>query len=231
MDNRPIAGSGAQVSESSFLSKVFLWMAFGLTLSTASALFILVNQPLLRTVANQWIYLGIALFQLGLVIWVNRSIMTMSVGMARSVFAVYSILNGPLFAVILLVYTGSSIVTTFAIAAGTFLFFSLYGLATKRDLTSIGQLAVMGLIGLIIASIVNLFLKSTAMMWIITYVGIAVFVVLIAYQTQQLKALYAAGFDHPDLRRKMDVLGALSLYIALINLFLMLLNLFGRRRD
>ncbi len=231
MNNRFIAGSGAQVSESTFLSRVFLWMSLGLFLSTASAMTILGNEPLLRAVANQWIYLGIALVQFGLVIWVNRSIMTMSVPMARSVFAVYSLMNGPLFAVILLIYTGASVVSTFAIATGTFLFFSFYGMATKRDLTSIGQLALMGVIGLILASLVNIFLKSSAMMWIITYVGIAIFVVLIAYQTQQLKALYAAGFDHPDIRKKMDVLGALTLYIALINLFLMLLNLFGRRRE
>ncbi len=206
-------------------------MALGLFLSTFSAVTILYNQPLLRAVSSPWIYLGLALVQFGLVIWVNRSIMTMSVGMSRSIFAVYSLLNGPLFAVILLVYTGASVISTFAIATGTFLFFSLYGMATKKDLTSLGQLALMGLIGLIIASIVNLFLKSPAMMWVITYAGIAIFVVLIAYQTQQLKALYAAGFDNPDIRRKMDVLGALTLYIALINLFLLLLNIFGRRRS
>lgn len=220
------------LSESNFLSRVFVWMAFGLFLSAAAAVGILSQPALVRAlVVNQWAYFGIAIVQLGLVMWINRSLGSMSVGMARSIFSVYSILNGPLFAVILLVYTGASVISTFAIASGTFLLFSVYGLTTKKDLTNIGQLAVMGLIGILLASVVNIFLHSPAMMWVITYAGIAIFVVLIAWQTQQLKALYQAGFDHPEIRQKMDVLGALTLYIALINLFILLLNLFGRRRD
>lgn len=229
--NEKLLKQTGAIAESHFLVKVFLWMSVGLFLSAASAFGILSNPALLRAlVVNKWAYFGIAIVQLGLVLWINRGIFTMSVSMARSAFAVYSILNGPLFALILLIYTGASIISTFAIASGTFLLFSVYGLTTRQDLTRIGQLAVMGVIGIIIASVVNFFLMSSTMTYIISYVGIAIFVVLIAWQTQQLKAIYQAGFEHPEMRSKTDVLGALTLYIALINLFILLLNLFGRRR-
>ncbi len=229
--NKMTSGSGVQVAESNFLAKVYLWMSLGLFLSAVSAFGVLSQPSLLKAVVNSWAYFGIAMVQLALVIWINRSLMSISVTMARSIFAVYSILNGPLFAIILLVYTGASVISTFAIASGTFLLFSLYGQTTKKDLTSMGQLCMMGIIGLILASVVNFFLHNSAITWIITYAGIAIFVVLIAYQTKQLKAMYAAGFEHPELREKMDVVGALTLYIALINLFILLLNLFGRRRS
>lgn len=229
--NEKLVKNTGVLSESNYMVRVFLWMALGLFLSAAAAYGILTNPALIRAlIVNKWAYFGIFIAQLAMVMWINRSLATMSISMARSAFAVYSILNGPLFALILLVYTGSSVISTFAIASGTFLLFSVYGLSTKQDLTRIGQLAVMAFMGIFIASIVNIFLHSSMMTYIISYIGIAVMVVLIAWQTQQLKAIYQAGFEHPELRQKTDIIGALTLYIALINLFILLLNLFGRRR-
>jgi FtsH-binding integral membrane protein len=131
-------------------------------------------------------------------------------------FCLYSFLNGLTLTPIFLIYTGASVMTTFAVTAGTFLFFSFYGMTTKKDLTSVGSLAMMGLIGVIIASIVNIFLKSTALMWVMTFVGIGVFLGLIAYDTQKLKSL---------------LMGALALYLDFINLFILLLRVFGKQKN
>lgn len=232
MENKMISGSAAQLSESGFMSKVFLWMSFGLFLSTASS-FALLSQPqMLRAILlNPWAFFGIIIAELGLVIWLSARIQAMSAPMASAIFCVYSILNGVTLSVVLLRYTGASVMQTFAVTAGTFLFFSLYGLTTKKDLTSIGGLAVMGLIGIILASVVNFFLKSPMLYWAITYIGIAVFVVLTARDTQKLKAIYAMGFESAAAERKSVVMGALALYLDFINLFLMMLRIFGRGRD
>ena len=232
MENRIVSGSSAQLSERSFVSKVFLWMSFGLALSTASS-FALLSQPLmLRALfGNQWAIIGVFVAEIALVIWLSVRIQAMSAALASSIFCVYSILNGVTVSAVLLAYTGASVMQTFAITAGTFFFFSLYGLTTKKDLTSMGGLAVMALIGLIIASVVNTFLKSSGLMWVITFVGIAIFVVLIAYDTQKLKTMHAMGFENESAEKKMVVIGALALYLDFINLFMMLLNLFGKRRD
>ena len=232
MENKIISGSGAQVSESGFISKVFLWMSFGLVLSTLSS-FALLSQPqILRVVlGNQWAFIGICVAEIALVIWLSARIFSMSAVLASSIFCVYSILNGVTVSAILLVYTGASVMQTFAITAGTFFFFSLYGLTTKKDLTSMGGLAVMVLIGAILASVVNFFLHSPVLMWVITYVCIAVFVVLIAYDTQKLKSIYAMGFESAEAEKKYVIMGALALYLDFINLFMLLLRLFGRRRD
>jgi len=146
------------------------------------------------------------------------------------IFIAFSALMGVSLTPLILYYTTASLVTTFAITAGTFIFFSVYGYTTKKDLTSIGNLCFMALLGMIIASIVNIFMQSTMMYWILTYIGIAVFVGLIAYKTQWLKKLYYAGFAQGDMRGKLAIQGALSLYLSFINLFILLLRIFGRRR-
>ena len=232
MDPRMITSSQARISESSFLSKVYLWMAAGLGVSGAASFWLLSQPALLKAVfSNNWIFFGIVIAELGLVLWLSMRVMTMSASLASLLFVVYSFLNGITLTAVLLVYTGASVLTTFAITAGTFLFFSVYGATTKKDLTSVGNLAMMGLIGVVIASIVNLFLKSPVMMWILTFVGIAVFLGLIAYDTQKLKAIHAAGLQNPEMEKKMAVLGALTLYLDFINLFILLLRIFGKRRD
>ncbi len=231
MSNKTITTS-TQISESGFINKVYLWMSVGLLVSAASSLWLLSQESLLKAIfGNQWIFFGIIIAELALVIWLSAAAMRMSSAMASLLFVAYSFLNGLTLASIFLIYTGSSIATTFAITAGTFLFFSMYGATTKKDLTSIGSLAIMGLIGVVIASIVNIFLQSSVLMWVTTYIGIAVFLGLIAYDTQKLKAIHAMGIENAEMGRKMAVLGALTLYLDFINLFILLLRIFGRRRD
>ena len=232
MDNQRIITSGAQASVSSYLSRVFLWMAGGLTVTTLGSAWLL-SQPELLTavVRNQFLFFGLIIAELALVVWLSAAITSLSAGMAMLIFLVYSFLNGVTLSPLVLVYTGSSIATTFAVSAGTFFFFALYGLTTKKDLTSMGGLLMMGLIGVILASVVNIFLKSSGLDWAITFIGIAVFMGLIAYDTQNLKSMHAMGFDNPALEKKMVVMGALRLYLDFINLFIMLLRIFGKRRN
>ncbi len=232
MENKILTGSSVQTSESSFISKVFLWMAVGLGLSGASSYWLLSQPQLLKAVfTNNVLLIGLVVAELGLVIWLSAAVMRMSAAMATSLFAVYSLLNGVTLTSIFLIYTSVSILTTFSVTAGTFFFFSLYGLTTKKDLTSVGSLAMMGLFGVIIASVINVFLKSSALMWVSTFIGIAVFLGLIAYDTQKLKAMHAMGFQDAQLEKKMVILGALALYLDFINLFILLLRIFGKRRD
>jgi hypothetical protein len=222
----------SDAAESSFLSSVYLWMSLGLFLSAFASFWLLGQPALLKAIfSNQLIFFGIIIAELALVIWLSAKALRMSHGLAITLFCAYSFLNGVTLTAIFLVYTGSSILTTFGVTAGTFFFFSVYGLTTKKDLTSIGNLAMMGLIGVIIASVVNIFLKSSMLMWITTYIGVAVFLGLIAYDTQKLKNIHALGFQDAEVRKKTAILGALTLYLDFINLFLLLLRIFGRRRD
>ncbi len=232
MENKFVGGSSIQASETGFISKVFIWMSFGLLLSTVAAFGLLSQPAMLKAIlGNQLAFFGLIFVELGLVIWLSARIEAMSAAMATSIFCVYSLLNGVSVSAVLLMYTGQSVIQTFAITAGTFFFFSLYGLTTKKDLTSIGGMAVMGLIGVMIASIVNIFMKSSALMWIITFAGIAIFVVLVARDTQRLKQMHAMGFQDADHESKYVIMGALALYLDFINLFFLLLRLFGKGRD
>jgi FtsH-binding integral membrane protein len=227
-----IAASQTQVSESSFISKVYLWMSLGLMVSAGAALFMLSQPELLKAVfTNKLIFFGLIIAEVGLVIWLSAAAMRLSAAAASALFLAYSFLNGVTLCSIFLVYTGGSIATTFAVTAGTFFFFSVYGLTTKKDLTGLGGLAMMGLIGVVIASVVNIFLKSSGLMWVMTFVGIAVFLALIAYDTQKLKAMHAMAAHDEDMSKKIAVLGALALYLDFINLFLLLLRIFGKGRD
>ncbi len=232
MNNRIVTASDAQLSESSFISKVYLWMSLGLIVSAIASVWLLSQPALLKLIfTNGILLIGLVVVEVGLVIWLSAGAMRMSAPMATSVFLVYSFLNGITLSSIFLVYTGGSIMTTFAVTAGTFFFFSLYGLTTKKDLTTIGSLAMMGLIGVIIASVVNIFLKSSALMWGMTFVGIAVFLALIAYDTQKLKAMHAHALQDAEVGKKIAILGALALYLDFINLFMLLLRIFGKGRD
>jgi uncharacterized protein len=229
--NQPVSVSQAQVAENSFFTQVYMWMAGGLFMSAFGALFVLANPPLLKAiVTNPMLLIGLVVVEIGLVIWLSAAIHKLSVGQAIGLFCAYSLLNGVTLCFILLMYTGASVISTFAITAGTFICFSVYGYATKKDLTSVGQLAFMGLIGIIIASVVNIFLRSPAMYWLITYLGIAIFLGLIAYDTQRLKEIHRRGFDSHESRSKLAIMGALRLYLDFINLFILLLRLFGNRR-
>jgi len=231
-DTLDLSLSREAVSERSFMSQVYLWMSMALALTGVVAFGFAQNPGmivnLMRNGAAFWI---IIIAQFGIVFWLSASIMSVSLTTATIGFSIYAFLNGLIFSTLFLVYTGSSIASTFFVTAGTFAAISLYGFTTKKDLTSIGSFCFMALIGLIIASIVNMFLKSPAMYWVLTYAGVAIFVGLTAYDTQRLKRIHEQGFRSGEILSKMALLGALALYLDFINLFLMLLRIMGRQRN
>ena len=171
----------------------------------------------------------VMLAPLGVVIYMSFGIKKMSVTKAQGTFWVFAALMGASLSSIFLVYTGASITRVFFITAGTFGAMSIYGYTTKRDLTKLGSFLMMGLIGIIIASIVNMFMKSTMMYYVISILGVLIFVGLTAYDTQKIKNMYSAS-DSGEIMGKKAVMGALTLYLDFINLFIMLLRLFGQRR-
>ena len=171
----------------------------------------------------------VMLAPLGIVFYMSFGINKMSSSKAQTVFWIFAALMGLSLSWILLVYTGKSVARVFFITSATFGAMSIYGYTTKRDLTKLGSFLMMGLIGIIIASIVNIFLKSSMMYFVISILGVLIFVGLTAYDTQKIKNMYAAS-DSGELMGKKAVMGALTLYLDFINLFIMLLRLFGQRR-
>lgn len=216
----------ARAAEQTFIQRVYQWMASGLAVTGVVAYWTASNPGLLRALSGG-AFLVLALAEIGLVFWLSASIMKISAKAAITAFMVYSTLNGLTLAFVFAVYTGASVASTFLITAASFAGISFFGWVTKTDLTSIRGYLVMGLIGVLIASLVNLFLNSPVFYWMLTYAGLAVFIGLTAYDTQQLKAIHRSGTGSTD---QMAILGALKLYLDFINMFLLLLRLFGRRR-
>ncbi len=218
---------------SAFMRGVYGWMAAGLGLTAVVAVFT-ANSPALMNLifGNMITMIVLVVAQFGLVIALSAAINRLSAGAATGMFLLYSGLTGLTLSGIFVVYTGATIASAFAVSAGMFLAMSVYGLVTKRDLTSMGSFLFMGLVGIVLASVVNIFVHSTMMAKIINYVGVLVFVGLTAYDTQRLKdmAEYAPMNDATALRRG-SILGALTLYLDFINLFLMLLRIFGGNRE
>ena len=223
-----------EVQVNEFVRSVYNWMCIGLGLTGLVALYVSGNETILRLVfGNRLIFFGLIIAELALVFSIGGMVNRMSAATATSLFVVYSALNGVTLSFIFLVYARASIVSTFFICSATFLACSIYGWTTKKDLTSWGGFLMMGLIGIIIASLVNIFIQSSAMSIIVSYIGVIVFVGLTAYDTQKLKNMaltQPAGLDGAVIR-KGAILGALSLYLDFINLFLMLLRIFGQGRD
>lgn len=215
---------------SALIRKVYGWMSIALLITGATAALVANNHTVINyLMTNSWAFWGLFIAQLGMVIYLSARVEKMSVSTASTVFILYSFLTGVTFSMLFLVYTAESIASTFFITASVFAIMSIFGFVTKKDLTSIGSLSFMALIGIIIASVVNIFLHSTTVYWIITYVGVLVFVGLIAYDTQKLKTL--ALVQGEEMKSKLAILGALTLYLDFINLFLMLLRIFGRRNN
>lgn len=224
--------SELKLAQSSFISKVYAWMSMALMITALAAVYVASSPALTSAILGNRIVFYVLLFgELGLVMFISGAINRLSAMTATLLFILYSVINGLTLSCIFLVYSGASIGTTFLVTAGTFGVMSIYGYTTKRDLTSMGNLLVMALIGFVIASIVNLFLQNSILYWIITYIGILIFVGLTAYDTQAIKEMGAAGFNTSDGMRKGAIMGALKLYLDFINLFLLLLRLFGGRRD
>ncbi len=209
-----------------FIQRVYQWMAIGLTLTGFTAYGTASNMALMRALSGGG-FLVLMLVELGLVFWLSASIMKISMQAAAIGFLVYSVLNGLTLSFIFLAYTGASIANTFFIAAASFAGVSLFGWATKTDLSSLRGYLFMGLIGMIIASFVNMFFHNPVFEWILSYVGLAVFIGLTAADTQRLKAIHQSG---DGALGQVAILGALQLYLDFINMFLFLLRLFGRRR-
>jgi len=214
-----------------FMVRVYSWMTGGLGITGFMALYV-ANSEIMRSIilGNQIVFFGLIITQLGLVIYLATRVHKMSASQAQGVFILYAGLTGMTLSSIFLMYTTESIASTFMVTAGTFGAMSFYGYTTKKDLTSWGSFLFMGLIGIIIASVVNIFLQSSAMYWIITYAGVLIFVGLTAYDTQKIKEMNILGNEGTDEDTKEAISGALTLYLDFINLFLMLLRLMGDRR-
>jgi len=231
INNQPYTGPVAVTVGSSFFPKVYGWMTAGLALTALAAVFTLSSQAMLELIfGNRMVFYGLILGELGLVIAMSAAINRISAMTATLMFLAYSALNGITFASIFLVYTSSSIASAFFVASGTFAAMSIYGVVTKRDLTGLGSFMFMGLVGIIIASLVNIFLQNEMIYWVTSYIGVLVFVGLTAYDTQKIKQIGQAGFADSETRHKAAILGALRLYLDFINLFLMLLRVMGSRR-
>lgn len=229
--SKPKEQLGIKSYQAVFITRVYNWMALALFITGLIAYYTASSPQLFNTiVSSRILFFGLIIGELALVVYLSRAISTMSRNMAIGAFLLYSVLNGLTMSVIFMAYTSSSIATTFYITAGTFAAMSIYGYTTKRDLTSIGNMAFMALIGIIIASIVNIFLQNEMMYWIISYLGVAIFVGLVAYDTQKLKEIGSRGFVNEEGMEKSAIMGALSLYLDFINLFLFLLRIFGDRR-
>ncbi|QDR79558.1 Bax inhibitor-1/YccA family protein [Sporomusa termitida] len=233
MQNTPspyAANSKITALAQSFFMQVYSWMAAGL-LATGVLAYYTAHSPFLLSLifGNKLVFFGLIVANLGIVFGLSRSIQSLSATAASFLFFLYSALNGLTLASIFLVYTNESIATVFFITAGTFGATAAYGYTTKADLSKWGSILFMALIGLIIASVVNMFLQSPAMMWVLTYAGVLIFVGLTAYDTQRLKQM-AYSLDDEETVGKFAVLGALTLYLDFINLFLYLLRIFGKRR-
>lgn len=212
-------------------SQVYLLMTLGLVVTAIVAAWVSVTPSILQLIySSVWVWIILMVAQIALVIALSAAVTRLSTGVAVALFLAYSALLGVSLSAILLYYTDTSIATTFVITGGTFGLMSLFGFVTKRDLTKLGSLMIMLLLGFILGSLLNMFLRSSTLYWILTYVGIAIFVGLIAYDTQKIKQMAAINLNGGRGRGAVVVMGALKLYLDFINLFLLLLRIFGRQR-
>lgn len=234
--SRPLPAGGitdAQVAteQAAFMRKVFAIMAAGLATSGIAALTVFHSETARAIIfGNPAVFFGLLIAELLMVWTFSRVTQRLSAVGAGALFYVYAITNGVTMSVVLLRYTPESIATVFFITSGTFAALSLYGYVTKRDLTSVGSFMIMGLFGLIAASVVNLFLQSPMLYWGVSIFGVLIFVGLTAYDVQKIKMLNVIGNAGTDDDHKEAVHGALILYLDFVNLFLYLLRLLGRRR-
>ena len=222
------ARSGLQT----YMAQVYGWMTCGLLLTAFIAWYAANSSAFMELLyTNRIVFFGLIIAQLALVFVLSGMIHKLSAGVTTTLFMLYSVLTGLTLSSIFIIYTASSIASTFVVTGGMFGIMSLYGYTTKRDLSGFGNMLFMALIGIVLASLVNFWLKSDALMWAITYIGVIVFVGLTAYDTQKLKNIgEQIDVRDPSNLRKYAILGALTLYLDFINLFLMLLRIFGNRR-
>ena len=223
----------SRTETNTLLNTVYQWMMVGLLVSGLSAFMVTHNAYMLHLLfGNPYMIWALFLIELGLVFAISAGINKMDVSTAKILFILFSIIDGMTLASIFLIYTDASIVTTFFIAAATFGVMSLYGYFTDTDLSSWGNVLFIALIGVIIALVVNFFLKNPMFEWWISIIGVVVFVGLTAYDTQKIKNMgEAMANDDTQSLGRAAIVGALALYLDFINLFIMMLELFGNRRN
>lgn len=220
-----------QAESQRYMVKVYGWMCLALFITGLMAMYTASSEFLVSIIfENQFVFIGLLLLELVVVGTLAGLVQKMSASTATLIFIGYSLLNGLTLSVIFFVYTTESIASTFFITGGTFGAMSFYGYTTKSDLSKWGSLLFMGLIGLIIASVANFFMKSTMLYWITTYIGVIIFVGLTAYDTQKIKNSNVIGNEGTEEDSKEAIMGALTLYLDFINLFLYLLRIFGKRK-
>lgn len=222
----------AQVKvKNTFLSRVYGWMTLALVISGVTAFLAATNETIIRlTIGNGFGFLILAVAELALVWWLTASIHKISSGAAFFAFILYSVLNGVTLSSIFLVYKIESIFMVFFISAGMFAAMAVYGTVTKSSLSSFGKYFAMALVGIIIASLVNFFLRSPMLDWFLSIITVVLFTGLTAYDAQKMLAVSNNASDD-EVFKKASVIGALELYLDFINIFLAMLRLFGRRRD
>lgn len=221
----------ATLKERTILKNVYIWMSAGLFLTAVVAKLFVQTSLFIPFVSNQLLFFAVIIAEFALVIRLSSRIMDMSVGQAAGSFAAYSILNGITLSSIFFVYRIGIISTAFFVTAGTFAVMSLWALTTKRDLSGLGHFLMMGVFGIIIASVVNLFLGNSGLDYLISYAGVAVFTLLTAYDTQRIKAMSSQmSYNSNEATfTKLSIMGALKLYLDFLNMFLFILRIFGRR--
>jgi uncharacterized protein len=224
-----LVGALADARVNEFLKRVYGWMFVGLTVTAGVAMYVASQPAMVQAIAtNGLLFFGLVIVELGLVYWISARVGSLAPATASGLFLLYSALNGVTLSVILLMYTGASIASAFITTAAMFGVLALYGSTTQRSLAGVGQFAFMGLVGIVIASIVGFFWQNSALQFLISAIGVIVFTGLTAYDAQRLKAM-ALQVEGPQMQ-SYAVSGALALYLDFINLFLMLLRLFGNRR-
>lgn len=217
------------IAQARFTTKVFAWMGFGLLLTALMAHFT-INSPTMWNMLSGGGFLVFIVAEIGVVIFLSSRIHKMRASTAKSAFIIYSLLSGVTFAAILARYTSESVSLAFFITAGIFGIMATYGYVTKTDLLKLRSLFVVGIIGLVLASVVNIFVGSSSLYWAITYIGVILFIGLVAYDAQKIKAFAIHGLRSEEDYGRFVILGALTLYLDFINLFIFVLRIIGKRK-
>ncbi len=222
----------ASLAFPALMRKVYLWMTLALVITAITAYGVATSPAAIQFIlGNRIVFFGLIIAEFALVFAVGGMINRLSITTATLLFTLYSVVNGATLSIVLLAYTQESVTQVFFITAGTFAAMSAVGYLTKRDLSSVGRILFMALIGLIIATVVNIFWKNSGFMAILNYLGVLIFVGLTAYDTQKIKNMLLTAEDGGEVGQKMALLGALTLYLDFINLFLYLLRILGKVRD
>ena len=222
----------SKAAQTALFRTVYLWMTLALVITGFVAMYVAKSYALISMIAqNSFMFWGILIAEVALVMYMSARIHRISFTTATLLFIAYSVLNGVTMSILFMVYTLSSIATTFFVTAGTFGAMALFGYVTKKDLSRIGSICIMGVIGLIIASLVNLFLHNSMMDLVISYIGVLLFVGLTAYDSQKIKQMLTGDdIEVNETTQKIALMGSLTLYLDFINLFIYLLRILGDRK-